>query len=141
MKLFDLFSNKALPPHLKTGIFGERKATSFLRKKGYRILERNFSAHGKEIDIIAENRDFLVFCEVKTRKTNEAFIDKYGRPADAVNYYKQKNLISGAKIYLSSRKTTKSVRFDVIEVYLKEGKKSRPKVLEIHQIEDAFRHK
>ena len=68
-----------------------KKAAAYLRKNGYRILECNFSSHGKEIDIIAENKDFIVFCEVKTRKTNDFLIKKYGRPADAVNYYKQKN--------------------------------------------------
>jgi putative endonuclease len=141
MKLFDLFTKKSLPSHLQTGIFGERKAAAYLRKKGYRILERNFSSHGKEIDIIAENRNSLVFCEVKTRRTNEALMEKYGRPSDAVNYYKQKNVISGAKIYLSYNKTDKNVRFDVIEVYLKESKKNHPKVLEIKHIENAFRNK
>lgn len=141
MKLFEFFSKKDLPPHLKTGIYGEKKAASLLRKKGYIILERNYTAYGKEIDIIAENRDFLVFCEVKTRTANQALIDKYGRPADAVNYYKQKNVISGAKIYLASNKTSKSVRFDVIEVFLADGKRRHPKILKIHHIEDAFRHK
>ena len=68
-------------------------------------------------------------------------MEKYGRPSDAVNYYKQKNVIIGAKIYLSYNKTSKNVRFDVIEVYLKESKGRRPRVLKINHIEDAFRHK
>ena len=101
MNVFDFFKNKKLPPHLIVGMYGEKKAAVFLKRNRYKILERNFSAHGKEIDIIAENKDFLIFCEVKTRITNDFLIKKYGRPADAVNYYKQRNInvlkIGGAK--------------------------------------------
>lgn len=138
MVFFDFLKKNKLPPHLLVGIYGEKKAAAYLRKNGYRILECNFSSHGKEIDIIAENKDFIVFCEVKTRKTNDFLIKKYGRPADAVNYYKQKNIVSGAKIYLSSNKTDKQVRFDVIEVYLSQNK-NRLKIENIHHMENAFR--
>lgn len=138
MICFNFFKKKKLPPHLLIGIYGEKKAAAYLRKNGYRILERNFSSHGKEIDIIAENKNFIVFCEVKTRKTNDFLLKKYGRPADAVNYYKQKNIVSGAKIYLSSNKTEKQARFDVIEVYLQENK-NKLKIENIHHMENAFR--
>ncbi len=133
------FNKKRLPAHLKTGIFGEKKAARFLRARGYKIIKRNFSSYGKEIDIIAQNKDFFVFCEVKSRKTNEKMIKKYGRPADAVNYYKKKNLIAGAKIYLATHKVSKEIRFDVIEVFLSETKKGKLCLDEIHHIKDAFR--
>ncbi|MBE6695805.1 MAG: YraN family protein [Ruminococcaceae bacterium] len=138
MTVFDFFKKKKLPPHLLVGIYGEKKATAFLKRKGYKITERNFSAHGKEIDIIAENKDFFVFCEVKTRITNDFLIKKYGRPADAVNYYKQRNIIDGAKIYLSSNPTKKQIRFDVIEVYLSQNK-NKLKIESINHMENAFR--
>ena len=119
------------------GDFGELSAAKFLKKCGYRIVERNYVATGKEIDIIAQNKDFLVFCEVKTRKTNEALIKKYGRPRDAVNKEKQLHISSAARFYLSRNKTAKRIRFDVIEVYLKNQDENE--VLDIVHIQDAFR--
>ena len=136
MNLSIFFKKKKLPSHLISGIYGEKKAAAYLKRKGYKIVKRNFSAYGKEIDIIAENKDFIVFCEVKTRCTNDFLIKKYGRPADAVNYHKQNNIIGGAKIYLASNQTKKQIRFDVIEVYLFQDKKLRIK--EIHHMENAF---
>ena len=138
MIFFDFFNKKKYPPHLLAGIYGEKKAAAHLKRNGYKIVKRNFSAYGKEIDIIAENKDFIVFCEVKARNTNDFLMKKYGRPADAVNYYKQKNIISGAKIYLASNQTKKQIRFDVIEVYLSQDK-NKLMLKEIHHMENAFR--
>ena len=138
LNLFNFLKKKNTPKHLYVGAFGEKKAASLLKRSGYRIIARNFCKYKKEIDIIAENKDFIVFCEVKSRITNEFLMKKYGRPLDAVNYYKRKNIISGAKIFLSSYKTEKQVRFDIIEVFLSENKK-RLKVEDINHVKDAFR--
>ena len=99
----------------RIGKIGEDKATEYLEKLGYKIIERNFVAKQGEIDIIAKDKQELVFIEVKTR-TNTL----YGKPVEAVNESKQKHLINTAKYYLYSKHLENEfVRFDVIEIYLK----------------------
>ena len=110
---------------------GEALAARELKKHGYRILAKNFrSAHG-EIDIIAEDRDVLVFVEVKTRKDCAGNFDAYGLPCEAVNADKQRHILYTARVFLTQHPTDKYIRFDVIEVYL--GKDVR-----INHIESAF---
>ena len=97
------------------GKIGEDLASQYLERLGYTIIERNFVAKQGEIDIVARDKNELVFIEVKTR-TN--FL--YGKPIDAVNDPKRKHLISTAKYYLYSKHLENEfVRLDVIEVYLK----------------------
>ena len=99
------------------GKIGEDLATKYLENLGYTIIERNFVAMQGEIDIIAKDKEELVFIEVKTR-TNTL----YGKPIDAVNEIKQKHLISTTKYYLYSKHLENEfVRLDVVEVYLREG--------------------
>ena len=113
------------------GAYGEKAAAKFLKKKGYKIKKMNFlSTHG-EIDIIAENKNCLVFVEVKSRKNSEENFSKYGLPCEAVNREKQKHIVYTARHYLNLFPTKKEMRFDVIEVYL--GDK-----IEINHIENAF---
>ena len=81
------------------GNYGEDVANKFLKKNKYKIIEKNYSCKFGEIDIIAKDKNILVFVEVKSR-TNE----KYGTPALAVNYYKQKNIIKTAKHYIMENK-------------------------------------
>ena len=95
-----------------TGVCGEDAAYSFLKKKKYKILERNFRCKLGEIDIIAQKGEDLIFVEVKTRAS-----DKMGTPAEAVTYYKKQNIIKTAKYYLMMNPTELNIRFDVIEVY------------------------
>ena len=81
----------------------------------YKIIERNFSCRQGEIDIIAKDKDEIVFIEVKTR-TNK----KYGEPIDAITYYKKKHIIKSIKYYLYIKNLENAfVRIDVIEVYQK----------------------
>jgi putative endonuclease len=94
------------------GNYGEDIAAQFLKKNKYKIIEKNYSCKFGEIDIIAKDKNILVFVEVKSR-TNE----KYGTPALAVNYYKQKNIIKTAKHYIMENKLQNEFcRFDVVEV-------------------------
>ncbi len=94
------------------GIVGENIAAKFLKKNGYRILERNFSCVHGEIDIIALQGGFYVFIEVKSRNVRD-----YGAPCEAVNIYKQRRIISSANSWLVGRhKFGAPVRFDVVEV-------------------------
>ena len=113
------------------GTKGEKIAALFLKKHGYKIIKKNFiSAHG-EIDIIAQNKNFLVFVEVKSRKDSEENFKNYGLPREAVGKNKQKHIIYTARCFIQRYPTDKAMRFDVIEVYL--GKNTR-----VNHIEDAF---
>ena len=114
-----------------TGRKGEKIAAKFLKKNGYKVLDKNFhSAHG-EIDIIACNKESLVFVEVKARKDCTANFENYGRPSEAVTKTKQKHIIFTSRIYLEKHPTDKEIRFDVIEVYF-------GKPVKICHIENAF---
>lgn len=95
----------------KLGKTGEKKAGAYLKRQGYQILEYNFRTRNGEIDIIAKDGDCLVFTEVKTR-TNT----RYGAPAEAVSYFKQRHLWKAAQYYMMRYDTELECRFDVIEV-------------------------
>lgn len=102
----------------KFGSVGEKLAQVFLLNKGYEIVDTNFYSRGGEIDIVAQKDNILVFIEVKTRSNF-----KYGTPAMAVNLTKKKHLRSTAKVYIYiNRLYGYDVRFDVIEVLIKDGK-------------------
>lgn len=99
---------------------GEALAAKQMEKMGYEILERNFRALKGEIDIIAKKDGYIVFTEVKYRK-NEAM----GSPAEAVNHWKQQNIIRAAKVYMAQNCLEEmgyDFRFDVAEVLTNEGK-------------------
>lgn len=96
------------------GIKGEEFAADFLKNNGYKILSRNFRYGKYEIDIIAENNEFLVFAEVKTRADNP--LDP---PANAVTRDKQKAMIWAAEAYIKRYRIDKESRFDVIVVLQK----------------------
>ncbi len=94
-----------------TGLRGEAIATKYLRKKGYRILERNYRTPFGEIDIIAEDRGTLVFIEVKTRKA-----DLFGLPEESVTIKKRERIKKAALHYLKDLKKVPPVRFDVLSI-------------------------
>ena len=100
------------------GKIGEEIATEYLIENGYKILERNFNCKQGEIDIIAKDKDEVVFIEVKTR-TNK----KYGEPVEAVTFIKKRHLIKAIEYYLYIKKLEDEyIRIDVIEIYKKENK-------------------
>lgn len=100
------------------GNLGEDIATKFLIKRNYKILERNYIALGTEIDIIARDKDEIVFVEVKTRNSH-----KYGEAYEAVDEFKMKNIIKTARAYIERYSLYDiMIRFDIIEVYLRERK-------------------
>lgn len=106
------------------GNIGEELATNLLKKKKYKILERNYKNKIGEIDIIAEKDGVIVFVEVKERATLA-----FGRPIEAVDERKQNKIRRTAELYLmSKRKNWADVRFDVVEILGDE----------INQIENAF---
>ena len=96
-----------------TGKEGEQEAVQYLKKKGYQILETNFFCQRGEIDIIALDKQELVFIEVKTRSNSHD-----GNPAEAVTRQKQKHIYKTAEYYLYVRNLEQEqIRIDVIEVY------------------------
>lgn len=97
--------------HNLLGSKGEMLAMRYLQEQGYAIRELNWRSGHKELDIVAQERDVLVFVEVKTRTT-----DYYGDAADAVTPAKMKNLIVAAEAYIKSKKIDADVRFDIITV-------------------------
>lgn len=100
------------------GKLGEDIATQYLEKIGYQIIERNFQCKVGEIDIIAKDKDEIVFVEVKSRK-----VLSYGKPADAVNSVKKKHIYRTAQYYLLIHNQLEAyTRIDVIEIYLNREK-------------------
>jgi putative endonuclease len=95
---------------------GEEKAVGHLIEKGYQIVKRNWRKGKYEVDIIAENTDYLIFVEVKTRSEN--FLHP---PASAITEKKQTLLEKIADSYIRSYKINKECRFDVITVIKKEN--------------------
>jgi len=111
------------------GDYGENVVTGYLQAKGYKILTRNFSARGGEIDIVAETfgGEYIVFVEVKYR-TNMGF----GDGVEGVDVRKSRRIIAAAKAYLyKNDKWEHPCRFDIIEVFGREQ-------LEITHHENAF---
>lgn len=116
--------------HLKSGRWGEKVAAKFLRSKHWKIIgERVRVGKHDELDIIADDKNALVFVEVKTRKN-----ETYGRPFSAVNKEKRKRLARAAVTYLKKKKLHPDfIRFDVIEVIGEPGG-----IPEIRHIKNAF---
>lgn len=113
------------------GIWGEEQAAKYLRRKGYRIIERNFSCRFGEIDIIASRKGYLAFVEVKLRKD-----DSFAQAREFVDQAKQRRIVTAAELWLSRHEEDMQPRFDVIELYAPQGVNSRK--IEINHIEDAF---
>lgn len=114
--------------HLETGRSGEAEACRFISEIGYTILEVNWRYKHLEVDIIAMDKDVLVFIEVKTRKSL-----RYGQPYEAVDYRKQQKLNRAANLYISYKKHQGDVRFDIISIFSDSAKK-----MEVEHIKDAF---
>lgn len=98
----------------KRGAKGERRAALYLRLHGYRIIERNWLFHRKEIDIIAKKGELLVFVEVKSRANMNGIA-----PQLSVTSEKRRNLITASKAYIAKHNIQRMVfRYDIIEVDL-----------------------
>jgi putative endonuclease len=106
---------------------GEDLAAEHLKSAGYKILFRNWKWGKHEIDIIASNKEYVVFAEVKTRAG-----DYQMHPVTAVTREKQKSIIMAADGYIKRFGIDKDSRFDVITVI------SKDESFEIDHIEDAF---
>ena len=110
---------------------GETIAVEYLKKHGYSILKRNFRfSRLGEIDIIAREKEYLCFIEVKTRKSTQ-----FGMPSESVNTKKQEKIKKLSQIYLSNNNlNNQNMRFDIIEVlFLKNNN-----IPKINVIKNAF---
>ncbi|MFQ5795771.1 MAG: YraN family protein [Candidatus Bipolaricaulia bacterium] len=92
---------------------GEAHAAEFLRRQGYEIIARNYRWRGGEIDLIARDRNWLVFVEVKARSG-----DDYGLPEEAITAAKRRRLITAARAYLAGGRVERDwdIRFDVVAI-------------------------
>lgn len=80
---------------LQTGNYGEDLACDYLKRLGFKILERNYRIRGGEIDIVCKDGEYLVFVEVKTRYSHE-----YGIPSESITSWKIKAMLKTAQFYL-----------------------------------------
>ena len=102
---------------IELGAKGEELAVRYLKKRGYRIVERNYRTRLGEIDIIAEQGDDLVFIEVKTRSDT-----LFGSAFESVTPQKQKQLSKVALEYISKEDChNRPARFDVVAIELQKG--------------------
>jgi len=111
-----------------TGMTGEKLTAAYLERHGYKILSRNYTVRGGEIDIIAEKDGIIAFTEVKTRSDNYL-----SSGASAVTAAKQKHIIKTSIIYMMRSGSECQPRYDVSEVIMKNGKPVR-----INYYENAF---
>jgi putative endonuclease len=110
------------------GSTGESLAADLYRRLGFRIVDRNWRCRSGELDLVVAAGDLLVFCEVKTRRS-----DYFGSPAEAVGYQKQARLRRLAAAWMNERRLgAVNVRFDVVSVVMGE---SQP---QITHLPDAF---
>jgi len=113
------------------GKWGEGVAHEYLIDKGYTIIRTGFRSRFGEIDIIAKSKEYLTFVEVKTRKDS-----RFAHAKEYVSKDKQRKIISTANFWLMKRPTKLQPRFDVIEIYAKNGELTKSP--EIIHIENAF---
>ncbi len=111
----------------RLGKQGEYLAISFLKKKGYAIVEKNFRTVFGEVDIIAKDRHAIVFVEVKAR-SDIAF----GYPFEAVHPKKREKIRKVALSYMKRFKKELPARFDVLSIHFEHGEQH------IEHIQDAF---
>jgi putative endonuclease len=114
----------------EVGAKGEKLAAKFLKRKGYKVIQRNYKCKLGEIDIVAEHDGTIVFVEVKTRQTQE-----FGPPQYAVTAAKRGQISKVALSYIRDKKMVdQSCRFDVIGITF-QSESHKP---EIDHIENAF---
>ena len=106
-------------------------AADYLQKMRYKLVAMNYRCRFGEIDLIVSNRKFLVFVEVKLRKS-----DKFAAAREFVDFHKQERLRSTAELYLAQNPTDLQPRFDVIEIYAPNGTDTIHPV--IYHLEDTF---
>lgn len=113
------------------GRWGEQTAAEYLKKHRYSVVGLNYSCRFGEIDIIAKNKKYIVFAEVKLRRDAD-----FAQAREFVTKSKQEKIIKTAALCLSENQTELQPRFDVIEVYAPMGTESKKP--QINHLENAF---
>ena len=110
------------------GELGERIAERWLRRQGWRVVQRRFRSGHRDIDLVVAQDDVVAFVEVKARRGA-----KFGDPVEAVNWNKQRQLVRSASVWIERHgRPSESYRFDVVGV-LVEGERVR-----VRHIPNAF---
>jgi len=111
----------------EVGILGEKIAVDHLREQGYHVRETNFRCREGEIDIIAEKDDFLVFVEVRTRRSSS-----FGTPEESITPAKMERLVTLGQTYIEGHQNLPPCwRIDVVSVELTpQGRVSRIELIE-----------
>ena len=97
--------------HNELGKWGEDQAADYLQRKGYTIIERDWKSGKRDLDIIAQDGDVIVFVEVKTRRNR-----LYGEPEESVDYHKLQNLQQAISHYVKFKHIRQEIRFDIISI-------------------------
>lgn len=113
-----------------SGAWGEAVAAEYLRKKKYKLVAQGYRCRFGEIDLIVQDRKFLVFVEVKLRKSGD-----FALAREYVDRRKQDRIRITASMYLADHPTQLQPRFDVIEIYAPDGAAGK---IFIDHMEDAF---
>lgn len=113
--------------HNELGKLGEKAVIEYLMKQGYDILEHNWYCNKNEIDIIAQNDEWIVFVEVKTRSSQQ-----WGNPEDAISEAKIKRIVEAADNYIQINDINIPARFDIASVIIDNTE------CKIEYFEDAF---
>jgi putative endonuclease len=110
------------------GELGERIAERWLTKKGWRLVGRRFRNGHRDIDLIVEGDDTVVFVEVKARRPSD-----FGDPTEAVGWKKQRELVRSAQVWMDRFGSPgRSYRFDIVGVLVDESS------IRVRHVENAF---
>src|SRR4030066_1054827 len=111
----------------EVGKLGEKAAQKFLKKRGYRIRETGFRCRHGEIDIIVQQKDYLVFVEVRTKSNLD-----FGTPEESITQGKKEKIIASALTYTNTHQNLPALwRIDVVAIELdEEGKAKRIELIE-----------
>lgn len=114
---------------LASGKRGEILALSYLKRKGYEIIEKNYKTKSGEIDIIGRDKDYICFIEVRTKKNR-----RFGTPLDSIDKRKRDHIAKAALAYIKTKGLEdKKCRFDVVSV-----EKMNLFSVDVKLIKDAF---
>lgn len=113
------------------GKWGESQVAAYLRDRGYDIVDVNYRCRMGELDLVAANRRYLAFVEVKLRRNDDVMTAR-----ESVTISKQRKLRAAALLYLQSHPTQLQPRFDVAEIYAPQGTATRHP--HINYLENAF---
>ena len=97
--------------HNELGKWGEDLAADYLQRKGYTIIERDWKSGKRDLDIIAQDGNVIVFVEVKTRRNR-----LFGEPEESVDYHKLQNLQRAISHYVKFKHIRQEIRFDIISI-------------------------